>query len=388
MRSGLRLLLAALALSGCAQQTTRPPSAGTTLTPLAYSALPGWSEDHQGEALTAFITGCAHLPPLPGGTGLAATLGGTAQSWQPACTAAAQTAKTDTQARTFFEAWFTPYAIQTPNTQALFTGYYEPEIPGSRAPGPGTDVGLLATPPDLITADLGSFSDDLKGHHITGRIEGHSFVPYYTRAEIEAGALSAKRLEFLWLANPIDAFFLQIQGSGRIRLQDGRIVRVSYAAQNGRPYVAIGRVLADMGEIPLDQVSLPSIRAWLNSHPDRAADIMNRNPSFVFFRELPGARPDQGPPGSAGAPLTPGRSAAIDRTQLPLQAPVFITTTDPLNNTPWRHLLIAQDTGGAIKGPTRADIFFGWGPDAEALAGHMRGHGAMFVLLPKTAPSP
>lgn len=189
----------------------------------------------------------------------------------------------------------------------------------------------------------------------------------------------------MWLADPIDAFFLQIQGSGRVRLPDGRIVRVSYAAQNGRPYVAIGRVLADEGQIPLDQVSLPSIRAWLVAHPERAAEVMNRNRSFVFFRELPGARPDQGPPGTEGAPLTPGRSAAVDRSVLPMQAPVFIDTTDPLDGTRLQRLLVAQDTGGAIKGAVRADIFFGWGADAEARAGHMRGRGSMVVLLPKPA---
>jgi membrane-bound lytic murein transglycosylase A len=376
-----------LAVAGCvAPQPPTPSGPGEmSLQKVGFDALPDWTADDHREALAAFRSGCAHMSENLGGGGDAARLGGTAADWQPACAASAEVGPGEPAARGFFETWFQPYAIaQGGSTDGLFTGYYEPEVQGSRVEGGPYRYGLLAAPGDLITVDLGAFSDDLKGKHIAGRIEGRNFVPYYTRAEIEAGALARQRLEFLWLNDEIDAFFLQIQGSGRVRLPDGRVLRVTYAGQNGRPYVPIGRVLMDRGEIPRDQVSLQSIRAWLEAHPGEADSMMNQNPSFVFFRELTGARADQGPPGALGAPLAPGRSLAVDRAFLPLGAPVFVDTTDPLDNTPWRHLGVAQDLGGAIKGAVRADIFYGWGKDAEARAGKMRGRGRAFVLLPKS----
>ena len=180
----------------------------------------------------------------------------------------------------------------------------------------------------------------------------------------------------------MDAFFLEIQGSGRVDLPGGKVIRVSYAGQNGRPYVPIGRVLADRGQIPLDQVSLQSIRAWLDAHPDQAAAMMDQNPSYVFFREIDDLRPDQGPPGALGVALTPGRSAAVDRTYIPLGAPLFVATTDPVTGAKLQRLLVAQDLGGAIRGPVRADIFFGWGKEAEDRAGRMRQPGTSYLLLP------
>ena len=258
---------------------------------------------------------------------------------------------------------------------------------GARSPQPGFDVPLLAKPADLVQLDLGAFAPDLKGRKITGRVQSGSFVPYYDRTEIVDGALRGKRLELLWLANPVDAFFLQIQGSGRVRLPDNRVVRVTYAGQNGRPYVAIGKVLADQGAIPLPQVSMQSIRAWLESHPDQAASVMARNPSYVFFRELTGVRPEDGPLGALGAALTPMRSVAVDRSYVPLGAPLFIDTTDPIDGSPIQRMMVAQDTGGAIKGPVRADVFFGWTPDAENRAGRMRQLGHAFILLPKSVPA-
>jgi len=381
--------LMVLAVAGCVAPQPSPPTprAGPgemSLAPVGFNALPGWSDDHQAAALAAFRASCAHMAAALGGTGVAAQLGGTSAAWQPACTAAAQVADDDAAARAFFESMLQPYAIaQGGDAQGLFTGYYEPEVHGARVEGGPYQTGLLAKPSDILSVDLGAFSDDLKGKHVSGRVQGHALVPYYTRAEIAAGAIRSQRLEFLWLDNPIDAFFLEIQGSGRVALPDGRVLRVTYAGQNGRPYVAIGRVLMDRGEIAREQVSLQSIRAWLTAHPDQAQAVMNQNPSFVFFRELTGTRQDEGPPGAMGAQLTPGRSLAIDRAFLPLGAPLFIDTTDPLDGTPWRHLAVAQDLGGAIKGAVRADIFFGWGTDAEAHAGKMRGKGRAFVLLPR-----
>ena len=383
-------LVLVLALAGCVAPQPPPPTplqagpAAMRLTPVGFDALPGWADDHHAAALAAFRASCAHMAAPLGGTGVAAELGGTSAAWQPACTAARGVANDDMAARAFFESMLQPYAIaQGGDAQGLFTGYYEPEVHGARMEGGAYQTGVLAKPSDIVSVDLGAFSDDLKGKHVSGRIQDHALVPYYTRAEIMAGAIRSQRLEFLWLDNPIDGFFLEIQGSGRVALPDGRVLRVTYAGQNGRPYVAIGRVLIDRGEIAREQVSLQSIRAWLMAHPDQAQAVMNQNPSFVFFRELTGTNPDEGPPGAMGAQLTPGRSLAVDRAFLPLGAPVFIDTTDPLDGTPWRHLAVAQDVGGAIKGAVRADIFFGWGTDAEARAGKMRGKGRAFVLLPR-----
>ena len=378
-----------LAVAGCVApqpQAPKPAAPGEMgLSRVGFDALPGWANDHHDAALAAFRAGCAHMGETLGGGGEAARLGGSAAAWQPACTAARNAASGEAAARQFFETWFQPYAIaQDGDTDGLFTGYYEPEVHGSRVEEGPYRYGLLAKPGDLITADLGAFSDDLKGKRISGRIQDHALVPYYTRAEIVSGAIGKQRLEFLWLNDAIDAFFLEIQGSGRVKLPDGRVLRVTYAGQNGRPYVPIGRVLMDRGEIPRDQVSLQTIRAWLQAHPGEAQSLMNQNPSFVFFRELTGVKADEGPPGALGAALTPGRSLAVDRAYLPLGAPIFIDTVDPLDGSPWRHLGVAQDLGGAIKGAVRADIFFGWGRDAEAYAGKMRGHGRAYVLLPKS----
>ena len=359
-----------------------------TLTAIGFDRLPGWNADHPAEALAPFVAGCAKMGDALGGSGEAAVRGGSASAWQLACDAARAVPANDAAARSFFESGFQPYAITADGRdQGLFTGYYEPEVNGARSPRAGFEVPLLSKPSDLIQVDLGAFADDLKGRRVGARLAAGALVPYYDRSEIVAGALHGKRLELLWLANPVDAFFLEIQGSGRVRLVDGHVVRVTYASQNGRPYVAIGKVLAEQGAIPLEQVSMQSIRAWLEAHPSEAESVMDRNPSYVFFRELTGTRPDQGPPGALGAALTPGRSVAVDRSYLPLGAPIFIDTTDPIDGTALQRLTVAQDTGGAIKGPVRADVFFGWGADAENRAGRMRQQGHAYVLLPKAAPS-
>lgn len=391
---------ALLALAGCARPlVTAPQTAaphGLALTPTAFSDIPGWQQDRHAQALAAFLANCQALGQLPeaqslGGAGVAAARGGAPALWRPVCDAGRSVPPgDDAAARAFFESRFEAEAVAdsgaaapADRAQGLFTGYFDPEVPGSRSPGGQYRTALLGRPSDLVQVDLGEFTDDLKGRNVFGRVEAGKLVPYYDRAEIEAGALARRRLELLWLADPVDAYFLQVQGSGRVDLPDGHVVRVTYAGQNGRRSVLIGRILADRGDIPRDQVSLQSIRAWLAAHPDQVAGILDQNPSYVFFREIDDLRPDQGPPGALGVPLTPGRSIAVDRAFLPLGAPVFVVTTDPLTGAPLRRLTIAQDVGGAIRGPVRTDIFFGWGHEAEDRAGRMRQPGTEYLLLPK-----
>lgn len=404
---GALAALTILALAGCTPPKQPPGKAATAAGPAAakhqlaltavdFASLPGWRQDRLAEALTVFLANCRTLAATPaeqnlGGQGEAAARGGAPALWRAACDAARTVPPgDDAAARAFYERNFQPYAVSDSSepsatqTQGLYTGYYEPEVSGNRSPGGAFRTALLSRPGDLVQVDLGEFIDDLKGRSVTGRVQDGKLVPYFDRAQIEAGALSRRRLELLWLSDPIDAFVLQIQGSGRVDLPGGKVVRVSYAGQNGRPYVPIGRVLADRGQIPLDQVSMQSIRAWLVAHPAEAAEVMNQNPSYVFFREIDDLRPEQGPPGALGATLTPGRSVAVDRNFVPLGAPVFIATTDPLTGEPLQRLMLAQDLGGAIRGPVRADIFFGWGKDAEERAGKMRQHGTEYLLLPRT----
>jgi membrane-bound lytic murein transglycosylase A len=399
-------LLAALALTACAVPPppaavapTPGPAPTLTLTAVPFSAMAGWGEDHVSGAIPPLRRECAKLTSMPadaalGGDGVSARLGGTAGQWRSLCAAVATVrVGDDAAARAVLEQELQPYAISdNGQSQGLFTGYYEPQVDGATDRGGRYQTPLLRRPRDLVQADLGAFVTDLKGRSISGRLDGtgrlvgNRLVPYYDRAQIERGALAAQHLALMFLADPIDAFFLEIQGSGRVRLPDGRIVRVTYDGQNGRPYVPIGRLLIERGELTREAVSLQTIRAWLVAHPDQAPALMDANPSYVFFTLLPDTPPDQGPPGALGVALTPGRSLAVDRRFLPLSAPVFVATSNPLDGAPWRHLLLAQDIGGAIKGPVRGDIFFGWGAEAEAMAGRMKQQGAAYVLLPRAMP--
>jgi len=218
---------------------------------------------------------------------------------------------------------------------------------------------------------------------ILGHISGATLAPYFTRSEIESGALKPQKLELLYLASPIDAYFLQIQGSGRVRLPDGEVVHVVYAGQNGLPYVPIGKLLVDHGDIPADQISMQSIHDWLQYHPDQAQSLMDQNQSYVFFRIVTSIAADQGPPGELGVSLTAGRSLAIDRSVVPLGAPMWLSTTDPVDGSNVERLMLAQDTGAAISGPLRADMFYGSGPAAAQRAGRARQPGTLYLLLPK-----
>jgi len=244
-----------------------------------------------------------------------------------------------------------------------------------------------APPGDIISVELGLFSADFDGERVRGRLVGNRLEPYFSRGEIERGALDGRALELAWVDDPIKKFFLQIQGSGLVRLDDGRLLRVGYADQNGRVYRAIGRDLIEMGELTREEVSLQTIDAWLRANPDRAEEIMDKNPSYVFFQLLGEADELEGPLGAQGVPLQAGRSLAVDRRFIPYGAPIWLETTAPLpdGEQVLRRLMIAQDTGGAIRGGVRGDVFWGAGDLAEFVAGHMNNRGSYYVMLPKAA---
>ena len=375
-------LCLALLLVGCAPP--KPPTAKLTLTPARFGDLPGWNSDASAEALAAFIKSCVELERRPDGAAVGpATLGMTAAAWRKPCAAARATPAEDAPARAFFTAHFTPYLAGNNNDSVgLFTGYYEPLLHGARRRGGKYQTPLLKRPADLVIVELGRFRPAWQGERIAGRVVSGALMPYPSRAEIERGALDADRLALFWVDDPVDAFFLQVQGSGRVALPDGTQVRLGYDGQNGQPYVPIGRKLVERGALTTDQVSLSSIRAWIKTHPGEADALMDENPSYVFFREIAG----EGPLGSEGVALSRGRSLAVDRNFIPLGAPVYVAIGD--NSSALRRLMVAQDTGGAITGPVRGDVFWGFGPDAETRAGNMRVRGQYYLLLPKDVTLP
>ena len=264
--------------------------------------------------------------------------------------------------------------MQIGDGKAFATGYYEPEIHGSRERRPGYEVPIYGKPNDLVEVDLGLFSDTMKGKRIRGRVEGQNFVPYYDRTAIEEGALDGRAPVIAWAADPVEMFFLQVQGSGRLRLPDGGVMRIGYAGQNGRDYTGIGKLMRDRGLLAAGQASMQGIMAYLREHPEEGRAIMRENKSFVFFTELKGA----GPLGAMGHPVTGWTSVAADPAFVPLGAPVFLS----MDRTDATGLWVAQDTGGAIKGANRFDTFWGAGDDARAIAGGMSARGTAWLLLP------
>ena len=317
-------------------------------------------------ALAAFRISCPSVTRRTDQSGLTVPA-----DWQPACAAARDWP--DRDARTFFAENFE--LAQVGDGKAFATGYYEPEIAGSRTRGKGYEVPVYKRPPELVELDLGQFSDSLKGKKIRGRVEGKSFVPFADRTAIETGALEGRGLEIAWAADAVDFFVLQIQGSGRLRLPDGSVMRIGYDGQNGRDYTGIGKLMKDRGLLAPGQSSMQGIEAYLRANPQEGQAIMRENKSWVFFRELTGA----GPLGALGLPVTGKASVATDPMFVPLGAPVLLSMDRADANGIW----IAQDTGGAIKGSNRFDTFWGAGEDARATAGGMSARGTAFVFLPK-----
>ena len=387
-----------LLVAGCAtrppQAPPKPPAAlarpslPATYQPVEWNALPGWSADRVEEAWPAFRVGCAALVKPDAAT---------RALWEPPCAAAATVDEKDANAvRSFFERHFIPYQVIAADGRdtGTITGYYEPLLAGSRTKTARFTIPLYAAPDDLLTIDLVALYPELKDKRLRGRVEGRKVVPYWSRANIENGKAPVADKVLVYVEDPVAAFFLQIQGSGRVALADGSVVRVGYADQNGHPYRSIARVLIDRGEITEGRASMQGIREWGRRHPDLLPALLDENPSYVFFREVPAPAPDtleariDGPIGTLGVPLAAGRTLAVDTRSIPLGVPVFIATTLPSAKTPLERLMLAQDTGGAIRGAIRADFFWGFGDDAGREAGRMKQDGRMWLLWPKDAEPP
>ncbi|KFG90498.1 MltA domain-containing protein [Sphingobium herbicidovorans NBRC 16415] len=336
-------------------------AAGVTRGPDIASLIP--AGERARKALEAFRISCPSLMRRTDQSGL--TRG---SDWNSACAAASSWP--DANASEFFSRNFE--AVQVGPGTAFVTGYYEPEIAGSRTRRAGYEVPIYRRPPDLIDVNLGLFSDSLKGKTIRGKVQGSNFVPYEERAQIVAGSLAGRGLEIAWAADPVEFFFLQVQGSGRLLLPDGGVMRIGYDGQNGRDYTGIGKLMKDRGLIQAG--SMQDIMAWLRANPVEGAKIMDENKSFVFFRELTGA----GPLGALGVPVTPEATVAADPKYVPLGAPVLLSLDRAEPNGVW----IAQDTGGAIKGANRFDSFWGAGSRARTIAGGMSARGSALILLP------
>ncbi len=364
------------------------PSLPAAYRPVTYGALPGWNDDRVQDAWPAFRVGCAALVKPDAAT---------RELWGPVCAAAGIIdARDATSIRAYFEEHFSPYQVTAADGRetGTITGYYEPLLAGSRTKSPRFAVPLYAPPNDLLTIELGELYPELKDKRVRGRVYGRKVMPYWSRADIERGKAPLGDRALVYVEDPVEAFFLQIQGSGRIGLADGSIVRVGYADQNGHPYRSIGRVLIDRGEIALERASMQGIRDWGRRNPDKLAALLDENPSYVFFREVAAPEPGtleaaiDGPIGTLGVPLAAGRTLAVDTRSIPLGAPIFLAATFPLSSQPLNRLMLAQDTGGAIRGAVRADFFWGFGDAAGREAGRMKQEGRMWLLWPKGAPAP
>lgn len=344
------------------------------LKPVSFASLPGWEQDDLREAWPAFMASCDVLAKK--------------SEWKEPCNVALDVNSTELSAvRVFFEAFFLPYQVVNldGSETGLATGYYEPLLQGARKRGGKFQTPLHRVPDDLLIVDLAGAYPELKGMRMRGKLAGNRVLPYPSRAELmQSNSLAGK--EIVWVDDPIEALFLQIQGSGRVQLADtGETVRLAYADQNGHPYKSVGRYLIDKKEMTLNQASAQGIKAWAKANPHRVSELLGSNPSYVFFREEKISASDKGPKGALGVPLTSKRSIAVDPQYIPLGVPVFISTTQPNSAQLLQRLVLAQDTGSAIKSPVRADYFWGYGKEAGEKAGRMKQKASMWILLPKPA---
>ena len=348
------------------------------LQPASWLDLPMWKREPLRPALEAFARGCVELEKQ--------------DAWKGAC-AGARTVLSEggeKEAAAFFELNYDPFQVinADESTSGMVTGYYEPLLHGSRKRTSRYRYPLYAPPPDLLTIELGEVLPELKHKRLRGRLEGNRVVPYLARGDIDRDSAPLKHHAIVWVDDAVDAFFLHIQGSGQVQLENGERIRLGYADQNGHPFRSLGGLLIRRGELPPERASMQGIKDWAKRNPRRVQEFMNANPSYVFFRELPRDLP--GPIGSLGVPLTAERSIAVDPRVVPLGVPVYLATTWPNTADPLQRLMVAQDTGGAIAGAVRVDFFWGFGDPAGQQAGRMRQAGRMWVLLPKgyTPPNP
>ncbi len=361
-------------ISGCVSkppQVVKPPIVKVeSLSPVNWDQVDGWQLDRPAAALEAFQKSCRAI--------------GKRERWQQVCSEAVAISPVGhLVARGYFERFFQPYQVRNEDgsSDGMITGYYGPELLGSRMPTDEYKYPLYSQPDSMLIVDLDEIYPELSQYRLRGRVVGNRVVPFFEREEIDNGDNPLSGQEIFWVKDPVDLFFLHIQGSGRIRLPDDEVVMVNYANQNGHPYRSIGKLLLERNAMTRDQMSMQNIRRWVKENPEAGKRLLAENPSYVFFREL---SPDyKSPPGALGVPLTALRSLAVDPRTIPLGAPVFLSTTFPGTGSPLQQLMVAQDTGGAIKGQVRADFFWGMGNDAGKIAGKMKQDGRLWVLLPK-----
>lgn len=382
--------LLVLLLAGCAgTNVATDDTAPLVMKPASFSDMSSWKSDDMRGFMQAYNSSCARiLKKNPDDKFFSDPAWGVYADWQAACRAGQNINESDAGAvQNFLQQNFNVMrATAAGKKEGLFTGYYVSTLHGSRTKHGAYQYPLLARPADLVMVELGDFRDELKGQRIAGRVIDGKLKPYEKRSEIVSGKMPQDQYKpIVWLDNAHDAFFVQVQGSGIVHLDDGSTMRVGYAAQNGHPYYAIGRELVKRGIYAKDEVSMDTIRTWLTQNPDKAEELMNTNPSFVFFEEMPNTGSDDGAKGGEGVALTAGRSLAIDKGKLPYGFPLFLVT-DYLdeNGAPMRKFMMAQDTGGAIRGAVRGDYFWGAGEAAEKMAGPMKAKGEYFFLLPKS----
>lgn len=349
--------------------------------PCGFDDLPGWSCDDLTGALEAFRRSARHA--LNSRAYRTGALGVEAASFEPAFRASLDGA---TDARAFFETFFTPCLVSPPEgVLGLVTGFYEPEVEASPVRTPGFAVPLLARPADLVDVDDANRPAGLDASFAFARSDPSGLVEYHDRRAIDCGALEGQGLELAWLASKVDAFFIHVQGAARLRMLDGALRRVTYTAKTGHPFTGIGRVLAGQGEIALEHVTMQSIRAWLAANPARRDEILWRNRSYIFFRDAPVEDVALGPVAAAKVPLTPARSVAVDRLLHTFGTPFFIDAPEltAFGGMPFRRLMIAQDTGSAIVGAARGDLFAGSGDAAGQIAGVVRHAATFHALVPR-----
>lgn len=356
------------------------------LKPLAFSELPGWGQVQSKKSLEAFLISCkAFLRQNPEKNVGSQFIELKAKDWQKICTAALKVDKEDEgEIQAFFESWFVPAEFfDNRPVGGLFTGYYMPLIPGSLTKTEIFTVPIYSVPKNMIQVDLRKFIPDLKKRYkVVGRVKGNQLVPYYTRKDIVQGAIAKDSTVIAWIEDRVDRQFLEIEGSGVIELNSGDKVTVGYAAENGAPYTSIARILIERGVLTKHNASMQGIRRYFKEHPEEVDDVLFQNKSFVFFN----SHPREEALGSQGVPLTPGYSLAVDRKWIPMGMPLYLKTVRPDKKDkkkPLERLMIAQDTGGAIRGPVRGDIYWGTGEKAIFIAGHMKNMGIYYLFLPK-----